>query len=324
MRAVTTRVVSGLALACAALLAGCSAGHRTAATSDSRPAPVTTTTASPSPTTSSPSPSPSPTPTPAQLPMGGRELFPDYRIVAYYGAPDTPALGVLGDAPPDREWSKLAATARAFDTAARPAVPAFELIADVEQGSAGPHHDYVAHVPDKIIAKYLATVRRHHGLLILDIQPGRDEFLPLAKQLRRWLVQPDVELALDPEWKLYGNQRPDEQIGHTDSTAINAVSAWLSQLVVGNRLPQKMLLVHQFTTHMVHDKTHVLRRPGLALVFNMDGFGGRSGKKSSYSILYKDRRFYLGFKLFYKQDVHPFTPAEVLKFEHTPDVVEYQ
>lgn len=256
--------------------------------------------------------------------MGGTTIFPGHRIVAYYGAAGTSALGVLGDAPPEQEWRQLAAAAHAFDRPARPAVPAYELIADVEQGSPGPHHDYVAHVPDSIIADYLKTVRRHHGLLILDIQPGRDEFLPLVQQLQRWLVQPDVELALDPEWKLYGNQRPDVQIGHTDATAVNSVSGWLSKLVMTHHLPQKMLLVHQFTPDMVHDKKHVLHRTGLALVFNMDGFGGRSGKLGSYRILYDDPRFYLGFKLFYRQDVDRFTPAEVVRFVHSPDVVEYQ
>ena len=32
-----------------------------------------------------------------ELPRGGRRLFPDYRVVAYYGTPRTDVLGVLGE-----------------------------------------------------------------------------------------------------------------------------------------------------------------------------------------------------------------------------------
>ena len=34
-----------------------------------------------------------------ELPRGGREILPRNRIVAYYGAPQDPELGVLGTAP---------------------------------------------------------------------------------------------------------------------------------------------------------------------------------------------------------------------------------
>jgi hypothetical protein len=33
---------------------------------------------------------------PAQLPGGGRTIFPRFRVVAYYGAPQDPQLGELG------------------------------------------------------------------------------------------------------------------------------------------------------------------------------------------------------------------------------------
>src|SRR5262249_18711517 len=37
----------------------------------------------------------------AELPRGGSQIFPRYRVVAYYGAAGTPALGVLGQGSPD-------------------------------------------------------------------------------------------------------------------------------------------------------------------------------------------------------------------------------
>src|SRR4051795_13406826 len=33
---------------------------------------------------------------PAELPLGGRSIFPHYRVVAFYGAPQSHELGALG------------------------------------------------------------------------------------------------------------------------------------------------------------------------------------------------------------------------------------
>ena len=40
-------------------------------------------------------PTPTPEP-PMELPRGGRTILPDYRVVAYYGAPQDDELGALG------------------------------------------------------------------------------------------------------------------------------------------------------------------------------------------------------------------------------------
>src|SRR5688572_17936583 len=37
-----------------------------------------------------------PTPAPPELPRGGRRFLPDFRVVAYYGAPQDRQLGALG------------------------------------------------------------------------------------------------------------------------------------------------------------------------------------------------------------------------------------
>ena len=41
------------------------------------------------------------------LPRGGRRLFPDYRVVAYYGAPQDAQLGQLGIGTPAQAGRKL-------------------------------------------------------------------------------------------------------------------------------------------------------------------------------------------------------------------------
>ncbi len=282
-------------------------------------------TASPSgAVTPSATPSPSASPVPAAEPGGGSTLFPSHRLVMYYGAAGTTALGVLGDAPPEQEWARVAHTAAQYAAPDVVTVPTFELITWVEQGSAGPDGSYAVRVPDSTIARYYAVAHAHHGMLVLDIQPGRHNFLELAKTLSRWLAKPDVGLALDPEWKLYGDQVPDRQIGHTDAAEVNAVSAWLSDLVTAHHLPQKLLLVHNFTGRMLRDEPHVAFHANLALTENGDGFGGRSDKLYDYHLLAQDPRMWLGFKLFYRQDQDMYAPAELLALPQPPNVVDYQ
>src|ERR1700694_2836788 len=71
-------------------------------------------------------------------------------------------------------------------------------------------------------------------------------------------------------------------------------------------------------------KPSVQAPPGLALVFNMDGFGAQAAKLSKYQALAADSRFALGFQMFYRQDKSPFTASDLLAAVPTPDVVEYR
>src|SRR5947209_2127246 len=64
------------------------------------------------PSSTPPTP-PSPPPPPApQLPLGGRQLFPHYRVVAYYGGDGGPGLGVLGAGTPDQAAAAVARQAQ--------------------------------------------------------------------------------------------------------------------------------------------------------------------------------------------------------------------
>jgi hypothetical protein len=259
------------------------------------------------------------------LPDGTRRLFPGHRVVGFYGAAGAPALGVLGTGSPDAVWPRLARQARAYRTPDGPTVlPAYELIAFIATSGSGDHGTYAHRVPDATIARYAAAARRHHALLLLDIQPGRGDFLTDAKTLSRWLRRPDVALALDPEWKLHGNELPNQQVGHTSAWAINRVSRWLETLTAAGRLPQKLLLIHQFTRDMITQRWLVKARPHLAAVFNMDGFGSQAAKLSSYRRVAEHSQLPLGIKIFYHYDVNLFTPRQVLSLHPRPVVVEYQ
>ncbi len=278
---------------------------------------------SPGSASSSARPTPKPTPTPTE-PGGSRTLLPGHRIVAFYGAAGTPSLGVLGTASPTAIWPRLAQQAAAYRSATTPVIPAYELITDVIQASPGADGDYEVQEPASTVETYLAAAHEHHAMLILDIQPGRTSFLTLAQRLEPYLLDPDVGLALDPEWRLQPGQVPDQQIGTVSPAEINQTSLWLQDLVRAHHLPQKLLLIHQFVEDQVSPRSAVAVRSSLAMVFNMDGFGGQAAKLSKYHYLATDTRFPLGMKLFYKQDVSIFTPAQTVALKPSPDVVDYE
>ena len=263
-------------------------------------------------------------PPPPSEPGGGRRLFPGRRIVAFYGAPGGGALGVLGAASPAATWSALEAQAAPYAEPSVPVLPSYELIAFVVQHDAGADGTYSIRLSDAEIRSYLSVVRAHHGMLILDIQPGRGSFLAGAKTLAPFLTRPDVGLALDPEWEMGPGQLPGSVVGQTTAAEINGVGHWLDRFTAAHRLPQKLFLIHQWTPGMVQDKPDVGHWYHLATVFNMDGFGSWSDKVSVYQVLARDHRFRLGYKLFYRQDAPMHAPPDVLALTPPPWVIEYE
>jgi hypothetical protein len=258
------------------------------------------------------------------LPLGGRTVFPRYRVVAYYGASAGPGLGVLGAAAPDPIAARIKAAAAPFATAGRPVQPAMELIVTVASATPGPEGTYSLPLSPETVARYHAAARRHHLLLLLDLQPGHAGFLAQAQRYERFLREPDVGLALDPEWSMDPGQRPGQVIGHTDAATVNRVSGWLAGVVRRHDLPQKLLVIHQFTVPMVTGRPAVLARPGLATVFHVDGFGTRRAKTEKYTLLHGRPPFFSGLKLFYRQDVGLMSPAAAMALRPRPDLITYQ
>jgi hypothetical protein len=264
-------------------------------------------------------------PRPAQLPRGGRRIFPDFRVVAFYGAPQSDRLGVLGIGPPDRVARKLRRVARGYAKRSRPALPAFELISTIAAAAPGDDGLHRMHQPDAVIERYLRAARKARALLVLDIQPGRGDFLSEAMRLERWLREPDVGLALDPEWHVGPVDLPGRVIGSVTADEVNAVSAYVSRIVTENDLPEKLFVVHQFTSGMVKDKERVVRHRGLAVTMNVDGFGDRPNKISKYVQFTSElARFHDGFKLFYEEDTNLMSPGAVLDLRPPPDLVVYE
>jgi hypothetical protein len=261
---------------------------------------------------------------PPQLPRGGREVLPRYRVVAFYGNPTSAELGTLGIGRPDAMVARLERQARPYDRHRRPVMPALELISVVAASDPGEGGRYSLRAGDAVIARYLRAARRAKALLLLDIQPGHSDFFTETVRLRRWLRQPDVGLALDPEWRVGPGQVPGQVIGRVDSREVNATTAWLAQLVASHNLPQKLVVIHQFTDDMV-DETALKARRGLAMVLNADGFGSAPVKISKYHRFTRQSPgFGSGFKLFYHEDLGLMSPRRVLHLRPPPDFVVYE
>jgi hypothetical protein len=308
------------------LLAGCGAASQSAAPAvpahSTTTAPRTTTTTrttAPPVTTTTPGPQALPA-----LPFGGQQWFPQHRVVAYYGSAGTASLGVLGAASPEVTASRLATVAAGYRSTGTTVVPAFELIATVADRGPGPDGSYSHMISASSVSEYLKVAREHHMALILDVQPGRANFLPVVQKWASVLAQPDVGLALDAEWRMDPGKIPGHSIGHVSAQEIDTVSAWLADLVRARHLPQKLFVLHQFTKGMITDPAAITPHPELAMVQHLDGFGTRAAKLAKYRSLVLPKQFTLGFKLFYKQDIAMMRPADVLALKPQPAFVSYE
>jgi hypothetical protein len=259
-----------------------------------------------------------------ELPLGGRKIFPHYRVVAYYGAPQSHALGALGIGSPDAAGRRLRSQARPYARKTRPVMLAFELIVTVANADPGEDGLFRTRQSDAIIRRYLHAARRAKALLVLDIQPGHADFMDEVKHLDRWMREPDVGLALDPEWHTPG-AKPGTVIGSVDAATVNAVSAHIAAIVRERNLPEKLFVVHQFTPDMIRGKPQVVQRPGLATTMNVDGFGDRANKVSKYHQFTHDgTHFHRGFKLFYEEDTGLMRPRSVVALRPPPDLIVYE
>ncbi|MEV8503392.1 hypothetical protein AB0368_01025 [Actinoplanes sp. NPDC051475] len=298
-----------------AVLAGCGTDSR----APEKPGPSASGSAPPSAPTSAP-PAPE---APAELPLGGTKIFPTYRVVAYYGTAGNAALGVLGEGSADKMLPKLRAAAKPF-AGDRKVQPAYELIASVAQAGPGKDGDYSRMIPLESIQQYVDQAKRNKVLVILDLQPGRGDFLPQARQLERFLVQPHVGLALDPEWRMPPGKVPGRTIGRVGSDEVNRVSDYVSGLVQRHNLPEKLFVLHQFRASMLPEISKIQKRPGLAMVQHVDGFGTRSEKNATWDRLRRPRQFHLGYKLFYDEDVKRYGAGDLLRFKDVPELVSFQ
>ena len=260
------------------------------------------------------------------LPRGGRTLLPGHLIVAFYGIVGTSnVLGRTRD--PEADAAAVERQARAFRRFGRPVQPAFELVTTIASPTPGSDGTFSAGVDRTTVQRYLDVAHRHKLLLILDFQPGRGEFLPEVRRYARFLTDPSVSVALDPEWKLTAAQVPDQVVGSSSAASINAVSTYLSRLVTTHHLPQKLFIIHEFRSTELPDRHNIGFAPGLATVLQMDGLGPVAIKLRSYrDVMRNAHGFHPGFKVFLRPVDDPvrLTPRQIMRLAPRPDYVSYQ
>jgi hypothetical protein len=247
-----------------------------------------------------------------QLPGGGTRIFGHDRfLVAYYGAAEPGAIGVVGTTPPALMRHQARRAARPFRGVFPRVQPVHELIVTVADRRPGRDGDYSHHIAADQVRRYVRAAHRHRALLLLDVQPGRAGFLTAARRWAWALRDPWVGLALDPEWRVGPQQRPAGVIGSVGAAEVNRTSRWLARLVRRDHLPEKLFVLHQFTPSMIRDIGRVRSRPGLAMVQHADGVGTRSDKLVSLHAIARPGQFTMGIKVFYFVDTHRFRPADV-------------
>ncbi len=263
-----------------------------------------------------------------QLPGGGQTIFAGKRYVALYGHPRTASLGVLGEQAPSASVRRVRQLASQYQgLTGDTVVPAFEIIATVATGGPGDDGNYSAEW-DVDVLRPLVDAAADAGLyVLLDLQPGRADFLSQAKLYRELLSEPHVGLALDPEWRLAEGEKPLEQIGSVTAAEINRTTSWLAAFTDRHDLPQKMVLLHQFTTSMITGREDLeLGHDELALIVQMDGDGTLGQKLGTWSALRAGAapglRF--GWKNFHDEDEPMPSPEVTFRVQPTPWWVSYQ
>ena len=261
----------------------------------------------------------------ATLPGGRRRVFAgDHFLVAYYGTAGTGSLGVLGETGVHKAHERLMRAARPFRRPGETIQPVYELIVTVADAVPGPGRDFNHDIDRRLVEPYLRAARRNGALVLLDLQPGRTDFLTVARRWEWALRDPRVGLALDPEWRMGRREVPGRVIGGVSAAEINRTSAWLARLTRRFDLPEKLFVLHQFRLSMLRDPGAISARRGLAMVQHVDGFGTPGQKLATYQSVARPRQFALGFKLFYDEDKRRMRAGAVREIRPPVHFVSFQ
>lgn len=259
-------------------------------------------------------------------------LLPYHRIVAFYGNLYSKRMGVLGELPKQQMLQKLRYEVNQWHKADATVttIPALHYIAITAQNAPGKNNTYRLRMPHHQIDIVVSWAKEINGLVFLDIQVGHSSLQEELPTLIEYLQLPFVHLGIDPEFSMKNDNPPGSKIGTFTSDDINYAIQFLAKIVRENQLPPKVLIVHRFTKKMVTDYKKIKPLPEVQVVINMDGFGNKTLKKSTYhDYIFKEPVQFTGFKLFYKNDTKGnsaglYSPEELLKLKPKPIYIQYQ
>ncbi|MDQ4039724.1 MAG: hypothetical protein M3313_15580 [Actinomycetota bacterium] len=265
----------------------------------------------------------------AQLPGGSQLLFDESMFVALYGYTEGGALGSLGEQDAQGAVQRATETAAGYDDlVATRVVPAFEIIATVASEFPGPDGNYSYESDIAQLQPWVDAAGAAGLYVLLDLQPGRTDFLTQAQAYEPLLRLPHVGLAMDPEWRLLPNQVHLRQIGSVSIEEVNAVVTWLADLTRANVLPQKLLMLHQFLPEMIQNRELLdTSREELAVMIHVDGYGSPGDKQTTWQTI-RDAappNVYWGWKNFIDEDLPLLTPEQTIEQGvPTPMFISYQ
>jgi len=264
-----------------------------------------------------------------QLPGGSQLLFDESMFVALYGYIEGGTLGSLGEQDAQGAVQRAIETAASYDDLVPSGVvPAFEIITTVASEFPGPDGNYSSEADIAQLQPWVDAAGAAGIYVLLDLQPGRTDFLTQAQAYEPLLRLPHVGLALDPEWRLLPNQVHLRQIGSVSIEEVNAVVTWLADLTRANSLPQKLLLLHQFLPRMIQNRELLdTSREELAVMIHVDGYGSPGDKQTTWQTIRENppANVYWGWKNFIDEDLPLLTPEQTIaQALPTPDLISYQ
>ncbi|MDR1507270.1 MAG: hypothetical protein LBI67_09245 [Treponema sp.] len=257
-----------------------------------------------------------------------RPLVLNDDILAFYGHPDSPYMGILGRYTKEELNAQLENLGAEYDqvNGSRGVRKAFYLI----YGTVQPKGK-IGYISEKTLKEYLDFAQENDILVFIDHQIGRYDPVDSLKELLPYLEYPNVHLALDPEWR---TAQPMTVIGNVTAEELNRAQEEMSRYIEENRISgERMLVVHQFDWRMIKNRDKVeTGYKQVNLVHCADGFGSPALKRNTYAYNALAANMPLkGFKLFYNfqipgagYDDPLLSPEEVNSLDPRPSLVIYQ
>jgi len=250
------------------------------------------------------------------------------RIIAYYGYPEEPRLGILGELQQNELIRRIKNDIDNLQVYSpdKDVLGALHIIVAVAQDKNTDDGTYLERIPTELLDKYIDFAEKNNLLVFLDIQIGWADIIDEIKIIEKYLKKNYVHLALDPEYATKSQKiAPGKVIGSISGAEINAVQDYLNLIMSPNDDYKKMLMVHRFNESMLTNETDIIDYQNIELSIDMDGFGNKGAKKTNYEIFsLKSYSEIPAIKLFYNWDTPLFTNEELMGFTNPPNIIIYQ
>ena len=270
--------------------------------------------------------------------------LPYHRIVAAYG--------IVGGSPVNGPASTLdmlnaylpqlqqLATQYAALDPTHPTMLAVDLVVNSIQPCSSFPRWCASFTDDATIQAYIQFCQKHNMLLFFDLQLGVEPVTDaVTTYVQKYLQKyPFVELALDTEFHFPNTPQGYAEaagypccLGWMDASEINWAINDLANISLQQRLPRKVLIVHQWNPAVITNKNKIARNPNVSVVLQSDGFGYIPNKIGDYQeFVQNDMVGYGGYKLFYQYpgstsyDTPLQSPADVMALFPQPLFISYQ